>query len=432
VRQVLFYVPDQFLGIPVFGWGWLLLLWSIAVAISLAVLWRRQQRDEIWGTLPVIVLIAAAILFLLPRLEAQAPDGRILGLPIRGYGTMLLVGILAGLGLTVHLARRVSIDRETIFSLAFWMFIGGIAGGRALYVGLNWDDFRRESVTATAVEIAKFTEGGLVVFGALAGGLVAFFLFTRVHRQPRLLLADVIAPGLALGLALGRIGCLFNGCCFGGECHGPLAIEFPRYTCVPQQVLSPPYAHQLSLGRLHGIRLGPGTSGAVVTEVDPVGAADKAGVRRGMPIAAVNGIPASDLATVQKVLLRSGAEVALRDAGGDVFSWRIAVLPSRSLPVHPTQVYSAVDGAVLCFFLWCLFPLRPVNGVVFASEMTIHPVTRFLLEVIRDDEPGRWGTALTISQLISLLTLVLVCGLWVYLWRHPDVAALPPQSRAQE
>ena len=115
----------------------------------------------------------------------------------------------------------------------------------------------------------------------LSGAVLAFTIFARLRHLPVLLLADVLAPAMVLGLALGRIGCLFNGCCYGGEAPTfPLAIRFPRYTCPEQEVFSPPYLHQLAAGRLHGFRVGGDGAAPQVVAVDPGSRAAAAGLQK--------------------------------------------------------------------------------------------------------------------------------------------------------
>jgi phosphatidylglycerol---prolipoprotein diacylglyceryl transferase len=421
MRQTLFYVPHELWGVPVFGWGWMLLVWGAVAAMALGVFWwRRGWNEELSGSLPVAVVIAAVIVFVLPHLEASTPEGVKLGLPIRGYGMMVLLGVLTGLALTLHLARHVGLDTDTVYSLAFWMFVAGIVGARAFYVIQYWPSFHHDTFRQTLLEIVKFTEGGLVVYGALLGGLLAFLVFTRRRRLPSLLVADVIVPGMALGLAFGRIGCLLNGCCFGGEVHSHApAIHFPRYTSEAQRTLSPPYWHQLSSGRFHGIRISGDEGQLQVSEVEAGSAAEAAGVRAGTSVSAVNGRPTRNLAEVRGQFQQQSPEVSLTAADGRRFVWSVGQLPPRSLAVHPAQLYASLNAALLCLFLWALFPCRLRDGVVFASAMTIYPATRFLLEMIRDDEPGRLGTPFTISQLLSLAGLGLVAALWAYLLSRP-------------
>ena len=91
----------------------------------------------------------------------------------------------------------------------------------------------------------------------------------------------------------------------------------------------------------------------------------------------------------------------------------------RSLPVHPTQVYSILDGLLLCLLLLAYSPLARRDGEVAALGITVYPITRFLIERLRSDEANILGTGMHISQNISLGLLALAAALWVYLLRQP-------------
>jgi phosphatidylglycerol:prolipoprotein diacylglycerol transferase len=95
-----------------------------------------------------------------------------------------------------------------------------------------------------------------------------------------------------------------------------------------------------------------------------------------------------------------------------------------SLPVHPTQLYSAIDGFVLLFLLTAYYPLRRRDGAVMALLMVAYPVTRFLIEYLRNDEKV-FFLGLTISQNISVLLLGAGLLFWFVLSRRPrDVDGL--------
>jgi phosphatidylglycerol:prolipoprotein diacylglycerol transferase len=87
--------------------------------------------------------------------------------------------------------------------------------------------------------------------------------------------------------------------------------------------------------------------------------------------------------------------------------------------VHPTQLYSAIDAGLLALVLWLAWPFRRRDGEIFALLITLHPLSRILLEVIRSDEQGFWGTPLTISQWLSLGILAAAAVLWGYIERQP-------------
>jgi CDGSH-type Zn-finger protein len=92
-----------------------------------------------------------------------------------------------------------------------------------------------------------------------------------------------------------------------------------------------------------------------------------------------------------------------------------------SLPVHPAQLYAAVDAAILAV-LACLASATPLarrDGQVFALVLTLHPISRLLLEAIRVDEPPALGTPLSISQLVSLVLLAAAAALWWWTFQQP-------------
>ena len=414
MRQDLFHIPHEWLGLPVFGAGWMLILWVIVSGALLVWLWRRQGWNaDTRSYLPILVMVGLLIWLVLPRLEDIPDAGPSKGLPIRGYGVMLLVGVLAGVALAVREARRVGMDPEIVLSLCFCIFVAGIIGARLFYVIEYWPDFKRPTPSATLGAILNVTQGGLVVYGSLIGAMLAGLWFVRRHALPALAMADLMAPGLLLGAALGRIGCLLNGCCYGGLCEIPhVGVTFPAG--------SEPYKHQRSVGQLHGFQISkdPTTGEAMVVAVEPGGSAAAAGLQIGAVLRAIDGRPVTSFDEARLALQVAPPELQLATDRGPV-TIRITRLPARSRPVHPTQLYAAVGSGILCWLLWCYYPFRRRDGEVFALLLTLYPVMRFLEEAIRVDEPGQFHTSLSISQWISLILLAGVIALWVYILRQP-------------
>ncbi len=98
-----------------------------------------------------------------------------------------------------------------------------------------------------------------------------------------------------------------------------------------------------------------------------------------------------------------------------------------SLPVHPTQLYSVLDAAIICWFLLAYEPFKTRDGQV-GPGCALDAITRFLIEAIRSDEPAVFGTGLTISQNISLAILLFGISLWIWLMRQPAKVAWPSAS----
>jgi phosphatidylglycerol:prolipoprotein diacylglycerol transferase len=405
----------------------LLAVWAVASVVLLAwLVWRQGWNSDTRGYVPLLVAIGALIWLLLPRVVEPGQ-----GLPIRGYGTMLLLAVLSGGALAVWRGYRVGIDPDSMLSLVFWGFLPGIIGARVYYVVTHWDEFQRPTLMQTLGEIINITQGGLVVYGALIGGMLGFGWFLLKYKLPLLLLLDVLTPGMLLGLAVGRLGCFLNGCCFGGVCDLPWAVRFPMG--------SPPYVQQAKEGKVYvyGLKIaGPDDSLPVIAEVEPGSPAGEQGLKPGQTLKAVNGVPVEKISDVRWILMtahRRGRQITL-DVGGVGHRVRIPIpdpLP-RSAPVHPTQLYSTIDALVLCLFLLAFDPFKRRDGQLLALFLTLYPVNRVLMECIRTDEPGVWGTPLTGAQFVSIGIFIGAAGLWWYLLRRPRGLYGRQQQRDQD
>jgi phosphatidylglycerol:prolipoprotein diacylglycerol transferase len=231
----------------------------------------------------------------------------------------------------------------------------------------------------------------------------------------------MIGPAMLVGLGLGRLGCLMNGCCYGGVCEtGPFSIVFPEFTSPRQQVTSPPYLDQLLHGQLHGIRLVEEPRGRVVVQrVERGSSAERVGVKPGLEVQELNDRPVTGMGEVRQVFAQRPLLISLRTADGESFAWSLDRMPTHSRPVHPTQIYSAINAFLLAWMLWQLYPYRTRDGQIIAATIGLYAITRFLLEIIRTDEAARFGTPLTISQLVSLIALAVIAGLFFYIQWQP-------------
>ena len=409
MRRTFLLIPHELAGVTVFGFGWLLVLLGIALALRLIFLKRSQQSVVDWIATEGLMwgLIAAAIVFLLPSVELKNVDGDPVGMAIRGYGVMLVIAVTASVALARNRAKKRGLDPEWIFSLAPWVLVGGIGGARLFYVIQYRETFMADSFAQTAMNMLKFTEGGLVVYGSFIGGFVATVVFVLRNKLSLLTLGDVIVPCMFLGLCIGRIGCLMNGCCYGGKCDDHwTAVRFPPGSMV--------YHDQLFDGSLIGVDFDPATRH--VKSVASGSLADRAKIQPSQTVQriaydppsadqAAKDIPAEDV--------RPGIMALVDDR---IHRWTPAQLPDRALPVRPAQIISSLAAFGLCLFLCGLstYPLR--TGTVMLLGFAGYSVLRYSLEQIRVDESGQFGTSLSISQWVSVLVLVgSVFGLvWLY------------------
>lgn len=145
-------------------------------------------------------------------------------LTIHWYGIFVAGGFLLGLWTASKRALHDQVAPETIADLGVWLIIGAIVGARVLYVISYWDE---SFAGRPFLSVFKVWEGGLVYYGGLIGASLACVLFVRFRKQNLWKIADIMAPSIALGHAIGRIGCLMNGCCYGKPTDLPWAIHFP-------------------------------------------------------------------------------------------------------------------------------------------------------------------------------------------------------------
>jgi phosphatidylglycerol:prolipoprotein diacylglycerol transferase len=141
---------------------------------------------------------------------------------IHTYGLALAAAFWLGIELSAREARRRGMDPVQIVDLGIVVLISSVAGSRLFYVLGHLDQYR-----GNPLDVFKVWEGGLTFYGGLIAGVIFGIGFLRLKRQPVLQAIDVVAPQIALGIAIARIGCFMNGCCFGTESHLPWACKFP-------------------------------------------------------------------------------------------------------------------------------------------------------------------------------------------------------------
>jgi len=131
---------------------------------------------------------------------------------IYSYGLMLAVAFAVSTALAVLEAKRQKINPDIIFNLVFISFISGIVGARIFYIAENIGYYIK-----SPLEIIMLQRGGLSWFGGLILAVSAGIAYLKNKNLPVYKTLDLIAPFVALAQAIGRIGCLLNGCCFGKE-----------------------------------------------------------------------------------------------------------------------------------------------------------------------------------------------------------------------
>lgn len=206
------------------------------------------------------------------------------------YGFFLAMGFLAGIFLAKYEAKRIGEDPDKILDLAFYILIAAIVGSRIFYVLTDLKMY-----VADPLEILKIWNGGLVFYGGFIAALATALIYMRIKSMPIWQTTDIMAPSLALGQTLGRMGCFFAGCCYGKTCDLPWAVTF---------------THPDTLAR-------------------PIG-----------------------------------------------------------VPVHPTQLYSALTNFLIFLFLFFFRKKKKFDGQIFWIYVLLYAITRSIIEIFRGDFRG--------------------------------------------
>lgn len=153
------------------------------------------------------------------------------------YGLFIVLGIIGASGVTFCLAKYYKIPTDKLFDLVFWLIIGGLVGARIYDIFLELPYYLNHPI-----QILKIWEGGLAIHGAIIFGAIISYIFSRREKLDFWQLFSLLAPGLALGQAIGRWGNYFNQELFGLPTNSPWGIPI-NILNRPEQYLAAPYFH---------------------------------------------------------------------------------------------------------------------------------------------------------------------------------------------
>lgn len=160
---------------------------------------------------------------------------------LHSYGVMIFLAFALGLLLAIHRAKRVGIPAQTVSDLTLVLMISGLLGARLTYVVGHLSEFKGRWLDIISPVQSDGTIGiaGLVLLGGFITATLVGAWYLRRKGVPFLKMGDLMAPSISLGIALGRIGCFLNGCCFGIPTHLGWGVQFP-----PHSLAGSVYPHQ--------------------------------------------------------------------------------------------------------------------------------------------------------------------------------------------
>jgi len=333
--------------------------------------------------------------------------------PVRSYGLMMMIGFLAAVYLAARRARKAGANEEMILNIGLLSLVFGILGARLFYVVHYWPLFANSSNRLFAV--LNLTSGGLEFYGGFLLAVAAVLIYLRLKKLSIRWYMDILAPSIMVGLAFGRIGCFLNGCCWGATCHLPWAVRFPYGSLasihqwadthqlkVPAELIMVSESGTPVLIDSETLKMTDEQLQEKLKQVDPTS-----------PKGRLYGRLAAHLKAHNVTLADLRATAARLDL--------------RSLPVHPTQIYSSINALLIAWILSRYFWYRRRHGMVVGLLFVIYPISRFLLEMIRADNPHD-SFGLTVSQFISVPTVIVAALYMLYLRRLPEVS---PRAAAE-
>jgi phosphatidylglycerol:prolipoprotein diacylglycerol transferase len=228
--------------------------------------------------------------------------------PVYSYGVLLALAYLGAMQFAVMRGRRNGLDGARMMDFGIYINISALLGAKLMLVAVEFDYFKNQPR-----ELFSLVRAGGVFYGGLIAALLVGLWLVKRYKLPPWKTADMIAPGIALGHVIGRMGCFLAGCCYGRATSVPWAVTF----------------------------------------TDPVAAQNV-----GTPL---------------------------------------------NVPLHPTQLYDAgAELLILIFLLVTERRGRPFAGRTFWLYMLLYAISRYIVEIYRDDERGVFFQMPT-SQFISII-----------------------------
>lgn len=176
----------------------------------------------------------------------------VFGFQIALYGVIIGIGVLCGVLMAAHVAKKEGMDPDIIWDFAIYAIIFSIMGARIYYVVFQWDMYK-ENLSS----VFNLRNGGLAIYGAVIAAFLTLFVYTRIKKQSFLKMVDVCVPGLILGQAIGRWGNFTNREVFGGYTDNLVAMRLPEIAVRSRDITEQLREHIIVINDVNYIQVHP-------------------------------------------------------------------------------------------------------------------------------------------------------------------------------
>ncbi|MCL2220358.1 MAG: prolipoprotein diacylglyceryl transferase [Chitinispirillia bacterium] len=153
----------------------------------------------------------------------------IFSFPVPSYGTMLAISFLTGIFVARHIAKKRGLDPDVIYDLGLYVIIAAIVGARAYYVMTHFDEFRGNLLSiVNPINNGQIGINGLVMYGGFIAAIITAAAYFKIKKLATLTYLDTCSTGVGFGIAITRIGCLMNGCCYGMATNAAYWLQYPN------------------------------------------------------------------------------------------------------------------------------------------------------------------------------------------------------------
>ncbi len=261
-------------------------------------------------------------------LEDVGKNITVFGFTIAYYGIIIAIGILAGIVLATHCAKKEKTDPDMIWDFAIYGVIFSIIGARVYYVAFAWDYYKDN-----LLQIFNMRQGGGAIYGSIIAAFLTLLVYSKVKKVNYFLVCDICVPGLALGQAIGRWGNFFNREVFGGYTDNIFAMRLP-----------------------------------------------------------IDAVRARDINDALAATITEG---------------------TNYIQVHPTFLYESVWNLVLVIIMVLYITHKKFHGEISLIYLVGYGLGRAWIEGIRTDQLYLTGTTIPVSQLLSVIIVIIGIVLWV-------------------